>query len=231
MNIQKYPQVPQAPRPLLFFLGLSALVHGGFLWLAPAQARPATVFREQRPRIALADLSLPAPPRQASPPQPGPAPAASPVAASPVAEASVEAPREAVSEYDGPAEEQTRETAAFSGETGLSPVLSPAAADPALRENAAGRYLAMIRSLIDRCKEYPYQARRQEQEGTVLVRFTITRQGMLLGEPSLEKKSRHGRLNASALEAVKNAAPYPPFPVEITDNTMSLQMAVNFSLK
>jgi protein TonB len=99
-----------------------------------------------------------------------------------------------------------------------------------LRENAAGRYLALIRSLIDRRKEYPYQARRQGQEGSVLVRFTLTRQGSLAGEPALEKKSRHGRLNASAIEAVKSAAPYPPFPAEIADEEISLQVAVNFSL-
>jgi protein TonB len=89
----------------------------------------------------------------------------------------------------------------------------------------------MIRGLIDRHKEYPYQARRQEQEGTVQVRFTLTRQGTLAGEPALEKKSRHGRLNAAALEAVKNAVPYPPFPAEIADEEMILQVAVNFSLQ
>jgi protein TonB len=141
----------------------------------------------------------------------------------------VETPQERAPEYDGFVADESQGKTPSSGEAGPPGPPVPVA-DPIRRENAAGRYLTLIRSLIDRRKEYPYQARRQEQEGTVLVRFTLTRQGSLTGEPALEKKSRHGRLNASAIEAVKNAAPYPPFPVEITDEEMSLQVAVNFSL-
>jgi protein TonB len=99
------------------------------------------------------------------------------------------------------------------------------------REEVLSRYAGLIRSLIDREKAYPYQARRQEQEGTVEIRFTLSRQGSLVGEPALEKKSRYERLNASALEAVKNAAPYPPFPREIGEEEMSFRIAVAFSLR
>jgi TonB family protein len=47
----------------------------------------------------------------------------------------------------------------------------------------------------------------------------------------VEKKSRYERLNASALEAVKNAAPYPPLPGEVGEDEMSFQVAVAFSLR
>jgi protein TonB len=99
-----------------------------------------------------------------------------------------------------------------------------------LRADAINRYAAAIHGLIDRRKEYPYQARRQEQEGEIRIRFTLSRQGQLSGEPVLEKRSRYRLLNESALEAVKNAAPYPPFPDEITDAEMNFQVAVSFSL-
>jgi protein TonB len=99
------------------------------------------------------------------------------------------------------------------------------------REEILSRYARRVRSLIDQEKTYPYQARRQEQEGTVEIRFTLSRQGSLIGEPALEKKSRYERLNASALAAVKNAAPYPPFPGEIGEEEMSFQVTVAFSLK
>jgi protein TonB len=89
----------------------------------------------------------------------------------------------------------------------------------------------MIRSLIDRRKEYPYQARRQEQEGTVLIRFTLSRQGVLLGAPEVEKKSRWRLLDESAILAVKNAAPFPPFPAEAREDAISFQVAVSFSLQ
>jgi protein TonB len=137
-----------------------------------------------------------------------------------------EAPRETAPVYEEPAEEQPPEESGFSG-----PPVSPAEVDPAIREDAISRYLAVIRGLIDQRKEYPYQARRQEQEGTILIRFTVTRQGTLAGEPELEKKSRYERLNASAIKAVKNAVPYPPFPGEISEAEMSFQVAVSFSLK
>jgi protein TonB len=206
----------RSPKPLHFFLGLSVLVHSGLLLMAPVKARPAAVFQNQGPRVALVNLPRPAPPQAASPPRPAPL-------ETPAPKDPREIPPEPVPAIEGPAAEQPLE------ETG--PPGSPVYSNPALREDAVSRYLAMIRGLIDRRKEYPYQARRQEQEGTVLVRFTITRRGTLAGEPVLEKKSRHERLNASAIAAVKNAAPYPPFPGEIGDDEMSLQVAVNFSLE
>jgi protein TonB len=99
-----------------------------------------------------------------------------------------------------------------------------------LREDAVARYAAMIHGLIDRRKAYPYRARRQDQEGTVQLRFTLSRRGALAGDPVIEKKSRYRLLNESALEAVKNAAPYPPFPQEIPEQEMSFQVTVSFSL-
>ncbi|MDR0587011.1 MAG: TonB family protein [Treponema sp.] len=99
-----------------------------------------------------------------------------------------------------------------------------------LREDAIARYAAMIHGLIDRRKAYPYQARRQDQEGSVQLRFTLSRHGALTGDPVIEKNSRYRLLNESALEAVKNAAPYPPFPQEIPEDEMSFQITVSFSL-
>jgi protein TonB len=203
------------PKALPCFLGLSMLIHGGLLWMAPAGARPADLFRDQGPRIALVNISLPAPAQEASPPRPAPS-------ETPVPKVPREIPPEPSPAPEGPAGEQSPEEPAAPG--------SLVYTNPALKEDAISRYLAMIRGLVDRRKEYPYQARRQEQEGTVLVCFTITRRGTLAGEPALERKSRHERLNASAIAAVKNAAPYPPFPGEIDDAEMSFQVAVSFSL-
>jgi TonB family protein len=111
------------------------------------------------------------------------------------------------------------------------PAASTPALDPSRREDAINRYAGKVRSLIDSCKEYPYQSRRQEQEGTVIVRFVLTRNGLLEGAPSLERKCRYERLNASALEAVRKAVPYPPFPLEMPDEKLSFSVAVVFSLR
>jgi protein TonB len=111
------------------------------------------------------------------------------------------------------------------------PIASTPALDTSRREDAINRYAGKVRSLIDSRKEYPYQSRRQEQEGMVIVRFVLTRNGMLVGDPTVERKCRYERLNASALEAVRKAVPYPPFPPEMPDEKMSFSVAVVFSLR
>jgi protein TonB len=117
-----------------------------------------------------------------------------------------------------------------SGQQGLSAPVSVPFIRPELREDAINRYAAMIRGLIDKRKEYPYQARRQDQEGSVQIRFILSRQGALIGDPVVEKRSRHRLLNESVLKAVQNAVPYPPFPEEIPDEEMSFQVTIAFSL-
>jgi protein TonB len=106
----------------------------------------------------------------------------------------------------------------------------PAAAEPPDRGELLLQYEGMIRLLIDRHKEYPYQARRQDQEGRVGVRFVLSRRGELVGEPVLDKKSRYRLLNASALEAVKRAIPYPPFPPEFPEEELVFSVTLAFSL-
>jgi protein TonB len=199
-------------KPFAVFLAISALVHGGILGLTPARARPADNFRDQGPRVALVNIPLPSPPQKANPVRP--APSETPAPSMP------EVPRETT-----PAHESADQPP---DEAGASGALSYTNA--ALREDPLSRYLAMIRGRIDQRKVYPYQARQQEQEGTVVVRFTITRLGLLAGEPELEKRSRYASLNAAAIAAVKNAAPYPPLPGE-AGSEMSFQVAVSFSLK
>jgi protein TonB len=98
-------------------------------------------------------------------------------------------------------------------------------------ENALADYAGRIRARIDKNKEYPYQARRQEQEGIVRVRFTLVKSGFLAGEPVLAGSCRYSRLNAAALEAVRRAQPYPAFPPQIREEAMSFTIDVVFSLK
>jgi TonB family protein len=92
------------------------------------------------------------------------------------------------------------------------------------------RYEGLLRQLIDREKEYPYQARRQDQEGKVAVRFVLSRRGELVGDPVLDLKSRYRLLNSSALEAVKRAGPYPPFPPEFPAEELAFSITLAFSL-
>jgi protein TonB len=229
--------------PLFLFLSLSVFIHGAVLWLAAEG--PFRPFQPDKNRAVPVSLLSVAPesrpvsiPPEASVPRTIPAPQAA--SAPRIQEASVpsmvEIPPPAVEENTGSTITTTDATSATENitgtqaqETGYSPVL-PSFVRPDLREAAIKRYAVMIRGLIDRCKEYPYQARRQDQEGSVQIRFILSRQGILKNEPVLERQSRYRLLNESALEAVKNAAPFPPFPEEIREEEMGFQVAVSFSL-
>jgi protein TonB len=200
----------------LIMLGAAAFLHGGALFLVPGfSRRDLRETRDQKPSIELqfSPAALPAPPAQEPVKRPPPEPAPEPRVVS-----------------------ERVETKAAEERTESAPALTEAAAppeagsDPQAWQEQLFRYQEIIRSMIDRRKEYPYQARRQEQEGKVEVRFVLSRQGNLIGEPSLGKKSRHDRLNSSALAAVKNAAPYPPFPSELPAEDLSFSVLLSFSL-
>ncbi len=84
------------------------------------------------------------------------------------------------------------------------------------------RFLARIRTKIDRAKSYPRIAQRRGMQGTVKVRFTILPNGhvgnIVLSGPKV--------FYASARKAVKSA-----FPVDLKKATLSLPTTVNLSLR
>jgi protein TonB len=107
----------------------------------------------------------------------------------------------------------------------------PAAFSRETREDVFARYAGAVRQRIAAYKEYPYAARRQSQEGSVEVRFTLSRNGRLAGEPVLEKGCRFQKLNAAALDAVRRASPYPAFPAELSGESLSFSVVISFSLR
>ncbi|MDR1949739.1 MAG: TonB family protein [Spirochaetaceae bacterium] len=224
----------------------AALIHAGVLIMVPDSSRRA----EQKPAAQKkppVQILFSVPQRtEEIPPVPPPAalkPAEEPRSPAPPPDPAAESPAvpEPAAKITGAAEPDFAgaEPAAFlanaadtpGGIPAGIPEIIPVMPDPKPRADSLLRYERMIRSLIDGEKEYPYQARRQDQEGKVEIRFVLSRQGRLVGEPALEKRSRYRLLNASALEAVKNAAPYPPFPEEINEDEMSFQVAISFSLR
>jgi protein TonB len=206
----------------VFLITLCAAIflHGGALLLAPdVSRRNLREAGDQKAPIALkfSPAAPPAPPvvKQPEPPRP------EPVVESKLVPERVEskAASERAEAAPALAEAADGSLGAFDGDP-----------DSQARQNLLLQYQGMIRLMIDRQKEYPYQARRQEQEGKVEIRFVLSRQGTLVGEPALEKKSRYERLNTSALEAVKKAAPYPPFPPEVPAGELSFSVTLSFSL-
>jgi TonB family protein len=63
------------------------------------------------------------------------------------------------------------------------------------------------------------------EEGTVLTRVTISRQGELLGVV-MEKSSGLPSLDAGVMDTIRRASPYPPLPADIPQPVQNLVMTM-----
>jgi len=88
-------------------------------------------------------------------------------------------------------------------------------------------YKAELRALIDKNKSYPALSKRLGQTGTVVVAFTLLKDGHII-DVRLDKPSRYERLNFSALDAVKKVERFKPIPNEIGELKMDIKVPVKF---
>ncbi len=90
-------------------------------------------------------------------------------------------------------------------------------------------YLNLVRQQIDQHKRYPLFARKKHIEGLVGLKFVISRDGSVKGIHVVQS-SRYSVLDEAAVEAVKNANPFPPFPEEIGVPLLTIEVPVSFQL-
>lgn len=67
---------------------------------------------------------------------------------------------------------------------------------------------------LERHRRYPNSARARREQGTVLVRVRLARDGSLLSL-ALEHSSGFNRLDEAALETFRRAAPLPAIPATL----------------
>jgi protein TonB len=90
-------------------------------------------------------------------------------------------------------------------------------------------YLETVRRWLARFKRYPPEADRRKQEGRVLVRFTIARDGRIL-DPAIVRSSGYPLLDAAALRMLRDGSPVPPLPRWYAGDRATLTMPVDFSI-
>ncbi len=90
-------------------------------------------------------------------------------------------------------------------------------------------YLEMVRLKIEQHKLYPATARTRQIEGNVTIRFVITPDGNVRSV-ELVKPSRHMALDTAALNAVKDAAPFPKPPKHLFKGEIPLELTILFEL-
>ena len=81
-----------------------------------------------------------------------------------------------------------------------------------------------------RIAQFPYVPKNTgiiREEGTVVTRVTISRQGQLLGVV-MEKSSGLPSLDAGVMDTIRRASPYPPLPADIAGDRHTFQLPVSF---
>lgn len=122
------------------------------------------------------------------------------------------------------------ERAKGSGEPGRSISGSHRAARSGGTPGLKSDYLAELRAWLERHKEYPRRAKRRHQEGTVLLRFIVARDGRVL-EAEIRRSSGHRSLDGAAKTLIERASPLPEFPRAMKESRLELVYPVAYSLR
>ncbi|MBP8925913.1 MAG: energy transducer TonB [Pseudomonadales bacterium] len=97
-----------------------------------------------------------------------------------------------------------------------------------LARNVRG-YFGQIAGWIDANKDYPVECKKARQQGTVVVKFTLGRNGELLAS-AIKQSSGHTRLDQAALDTLARAAPFPPIPDFVGRDTLSIAVPIDYTL-
>jgi len=97
-------------------------------------------------------------------------------------------------------------------------------------ETQYASYFARIKHQIERVWMYPSQAAQRGISGKVTLRFKISREGNLISTRVVDK-SGHKILDFAAIKAVKEAAPFYPFPLNIKKDKLSILATFIYSPK
>ncbi|MDR2612444.1 MAG: TonB family protein [Deltaproteobacteria bacterium] len=96
--------------------------------------------------------------------------------------------------------------------------------------DAREAYKTKVRRKLERNKKYPPRARRDRIEGTATVRFTINRSGQVVNY-AIVSASGHAILDDEVNALLQRVNPFPDFPPEIPDPTMTLTAPIQFKMR
>lgn len=112
---------------------------------------------------------------------------------------------------------------------------NPEAMDPITAElrgatQSFTEFLQSVREKIKRSQRYPRSVRNLADGSEAQVQFTIRRDGSLT-DAKVVASSGSKSLDAAALSAIRDAAPFPSFPEGQAGSTLRLEIPIAFQLK
>jgi protein TonB len=109
--------------------------------------------------------------------------------------------------------------------TAIKPQPVAAALDPQEKQH----YLAALAAKINRSKYYPTGSRRRGEEGKVVVRFIVKKNGELT-DFTIVESSGSRRLDAAALKTLRRVTPFRPIPDALNRDHWPISVPIAFSL-
>lgn len=91
-------------------------------------------------------------------------------------------------------------------------------------------YYSHLASYTQTFARYPRRAQENNQQGSLLLRVKIDRNGKVL-EKEIVEKTDFEILNKEALRSVDRASPYPPIPVDVKGADFTFTFRLTFNLK
>jgi periplasmic protein TonB len=88
---------------------------------------------------------------------------------------------------------------------------------------------SLVRQL-QRYKRYPGEAQARNEEGVVLLSFSLDRNGHVL-EHRIAKSSGFADLDSEVMAMIMRAEPLPPFPASMPQARLDLTVPIRFSLR
>jgi len=109
---------------------------------------------------------------------------------------------------------------------------APAASAASAGASAAAMasYNQRVAAHLQRFKQYPPAAKAAGQQGVARLSFTLGRGGEVLAS-RLGGSSGHAALDAETMAMVRRAQPFPPFPSDMKQRSMSFSVPVAFSIR
>lgn len=172
--------------------------------------------------------SLPPAVSQAAAPQ---SPIAAPLARTPMPSDPVQLPPAAAQPQFPPASAAPAAAAPPASTPVLTALTTGAAtdSDPRAKKQQAD-YFALLSAHLNRRKIYPAEARQARQQGVVVVRFTVDRNGNVEGV-SIKRGSGHAILDAATLALVQRVAPLPRMPASMQRDRLTLALPIDYALR